>query len=482
MAAPTPKSTAAPQALSPREILTRDTFTSAETAVFTMVVLLLALASWLPPAAYWWVFGMGLILAALNPAVARLHELTHPFFISHLWRKWFLLQLPFWLLLVYYLMGLLNPSLQPIGTTTNQQELLALAPPSAHWPTVPSAGVGWQLIGQFAGAYLVSVMLFMVPKSRAFFLRLLPWLGLNAVLLALLGYLQRAFGIEKIIGIFEPGNSRYFATFGAEAQWLAFALLWAGVLAGLCLLHYRLEKQPGDFVRGMGPWFGCGSLVLLGSGLLCDAGMAQVYFWLAAAALFACFGWFFIRAKQTKSNNAAAVWIVPWLLVAVGCVVLAWQRWQLHMDTQPYAMATAWEMLSARPWLGWGADSFAWIAPFFHSDFSDPSTTNATSDILLWLTAFGWLGSLLILGLPLLLLLKDALSLLRFRLSCFILTALAGLFAIASVQSVLDHYAVAMSFWLLFFVALRWSHISRTEADRVDQTPYLIFPKPQRRT
>ncbi|MDV7399206.1 hypothetical protein RZS08_47790, partial [Arthrospira platensis SPKY1] len=77
--------------------------------------------------------------------------------------------------------------------------------------------------------------------------------------------------------------------------------------------------------------------------------MAQVYFWLAAAALFACFGWFFIRAKQTKSNNAAAVWIVPWLLVAVGCVLLAWQRWQLHMDAQPYSMATAWEMLRARP-------------------------------------------------------------------------------------------------------------------------------------
>jgi hypothetical protein len=468
--------------LSPREMLTRDTFTAAETAVFAMVTLMMVIATWLPPSGFWWIFGLGLCLAALNPAVIRLHSLTHPFFVSHLWRKWFLLHLPFWLTLLLYVLGQWNPSLSTIATPSEGNDLHTLAPPGSLWPTVASLGVGWELLGRFTGVYLVAVMLFIVPKSRAFFLRLLPWLGLNAVLLALLGYLQRAFGFEKLFGLFAPDDGVFFATFSSEVQWMAFAILWTGVLSGLCLLHFRLEKSLGDFSKGLGPWYGCGALVLLGTGMLCEPGIEQVIFWLTAAIMCGFFGWQFILSVRKKRIATVIPWIFSGGLATAVCLGLAWHSWQAGIKVDSSAMATAWEMLRARPWFGWGADPYRFIAPFFQSDFSDSLGPNAGSDALQWLSAYGWLGTFIILSLPLALLVKDLKTLLKFRLSSMLLLGLMGAFAFACVQVVFNHYGFALSFWLLFFSAIRWGYISRTGADRVDHTPYLIFSHPQSRT
>ncbi len=475
-------SKATKESLTPREMLTRDTFTAAETAVFAMVILLVAIATWLPPSVGWWILGLGLCLAALNPAVIRLHSLTHPFFISHLWRKWFILLLPFWLILFLYALGQWHPSLTTIANPSAGNELHALAPPGRFWPTVASLGLGWELVGRFAGVYLLAVLLFVVPKSRAFFLRLLPWLGLNAVLLALVGYLQRAFGWQMILGLFDADGGNFFATFPSEVQWLAFAMLWAGVLSGLCLLHFRLEKSLTDFTRGLGPWYGSGALVLLGTGLLCAPGIHQIIFWLTATLLCAYFGWQFILSVRQKSKVSLIPWTMASILATAVCLALAWHHWQAGFVSDGASMATAWEMIRARPWFGWGADAFAAIAPFFNSDFSERMANNAGSDVLQWLSAFGWLGTFLILFLPLSLLIKELTALLQFRLSTMLLLSLTGALAIACGQVVFEHYGFALSFWLLFFAALRWSQISRTAADRVDQKPYLILPHPQSRT
>jgi hypothetical protein len=463
-------------------MLTRDTFTAAETAVFAMVILLVAIATWLPPSVDWWIFGLGLCLAALNPAVIRLHSLTHPFFVSHLWRKWFILLLPFWLILVLYVIGQWHPSLATIANSAAGNELHVLAPPSSFWPTVATLGLGWELVGRFAGVYLLAVLLIIVPKSRAFFLRLLPWLGLNAVLLALVGYLQRAFGWQMILGLFDADGGNFFATFPSEVQWLAFAMLWAGVLSGLCLLHFRLEKSLSDFAKGLGPWYGSGALVLLGTGLLCAPGIHQIIFWLTASLLCAFFGWQFTLSARKKTSTSLIPCAMASIMAPVVCLALAWHYWQAGYVTNGSAMATAWEMIRARPWFGWGADAFATIAPFFSSDFNESVASNAGSDALQWLSAFGWLGALLILFLPLALLMKEFKSLIHFRLSAMLLLSLTGALAIASVQVVFDHYGFGLSFWLLFFAALRWSQISRTAADRVDHKPYLILPHPQSRT
>jgi hypothetical protein len=475
-------SKATKESLTPREMLTRDAFTTAETAVFAMVILLVVIATWLPPSMGWWIFGLGLCLAALNPAVIRLHSLTHPFFISHLWRKWFILLLPFWLILAFYVIGQWHPSLTAIVNPSAGNALYVLAPPGSMWPTSATLGLGWELIGRFAGVYLVAVLLFVVPKSRAFFLRLLPWLGLNAVILALVGYLQRAFGWQKIMGLFDADGGNFFATFPSEVQWLAFAMLWAGVLSGLCLLHFRLEKSLSDFAKGLGPWYGSGALVLLGTGLQCAPGNHQIIFWFTATLLCAYFGWQFILSIRKKTNVSLIPWAMASILATAVCLALAWHYWQAGFFTDGTSMATAWEMIRARPWFGWGADGFTAIAPFYDSDFSEGVASDSGSDALQWLSAFGWLGAFLILFLPLSLLIKEFKAMIQFRLSTMLLLSLSGALAIASVQVVFEHYGFGLSFWLLFFATLRWSQISRTAADRVDHKPYLILPHPQSRT
>lgn len=468
--------------LLPRDKLLRDTFTLAETSLFALILITANVAFWLAAPRSYWLLGFFLIAAAMTPVVLKTHEQTHPFFVSFLWPKFWLCTAPAWLLLLQFIIGLWQ---QPLGSiTVDGIDFVEFKVPQYAWlPVSTSAMTTWPVALGFCSIYLVTIGLFIVPKSRAFFETLMPYLCLSAALVALFGYVQRGLNVADPLLTKGTGATDFLAFFPYDGHWAAFAVLWTCATISMALLTTRYDDSPA-FVESSGPWYLTAGTLLGASAFLVEAHWPAVVLMLTYALMMTLFAIHFLTLS--KDPNREAIGSLSGL-VATGMFAAGLYRMLQSSGQSEVSHSlrqTAWEMFFDRPLFGWGMDSFGHLLPYYGSDqLLAENYERAGSDALQFLAEVGIIGvtpSIILIALLILRYLKERHNI---QLTNHLMIGLSATILLVFLDSPFMSPAVFFSFFLLLFVALRWADISRNEADEVDapRRPDLVTPQSQRR-
>jgi hypothetical protein len=467
--------------LLPRDKLLRDTFTPAENLLFVLILITANVAFWLADPRSYWLLGFFLIAAAMTVVVLKTHEHTHPFFVTFLWPKFWLCAAPVWLLLLQFTIGLMQ---RPLGTMTLEGvEFVQLEIPRQSWhPVSMSAETAWPTVLGFGAIYIVAVGLFIVPKSRAFFERLMPCLCISAVLVALLGYIQT--GLDTTMPLLTKGTGAedFFGFFPYDGHWAAFAILWTCACISMALLTTRYEDSPA-FVQSSAPWYLTGGTLLGASAFLVEARWPAAILMLTYASMMMLVSVHFFSASKDPHRKTIGGLSG---LVATGMFAAGLYRiFQpvSNPDVSEHLRQAAWEMFRDRPLFGWGMDSFGHILPFYGSDLLLAGNyERAGCDALQLLAELGIVGIIPSIILVAFLTGRYLRKRHNIQFTNHLFTGLVATALLAFLDSPFMSPAVFYSFVLLLFVALRWADVTRNRADEVDAPrPDLVTPQSLRR-
>lgn len=462
----------------PRDQLLRDTFTPAEGLLFWTVLLTAVVATWAADPRSFWVLGSFLIIGGFCPIILKTHEHTHPFFIDVLWPRFWLLSAPAWLLVLQFTAGVFQNPLHSIEV--ENQTFISLKAIN-HWlPTATSNHTTWIVMLGFGAIYILAINLFIVPKSRSFFERLLPWLCLNAVLIAIFGYLQKALGFESAALTAGTGQSDFFAFFPYDGHWAAFALLWSAACIGMALLTERY-KDGRDFFQSIGPWYLTGSIVLGASGFLVQARWPAALLLLTFSIMLLAVAIHFLARSADPNRMSIALTTAFIAIISFsGGIFRAFQIDDYAQSANSLRRAAV-EMFRDSPLFGWGMDSFPQLLPFYADDtLLGTRHERATSDILQLLAEVGIIGCLPISIVILSLIVRYFRGQHDIQLTNHLLIGITGCVIFASFDSPFMSPAVSLSFFLIFFAALRWADLSRNRVDEVDAKPNLVIHESKR--
>ena len=461
-----------------REILLRDTFTPAEAFLFWTILTTVTIASWVSDPRSYWLLGYLPIAAGLSPVILRTHKVTHPFFIDRLWRKAVALSAPVWLLGLQFTIGVFQNPLVEIEISN--EPVLTLREVSRWLPASVAAQTTWLSTLAMASVYLVAMNLFIVPKSRSFFERILPWLCLNAVLIAVVGYLQKALTFNSALLTRGTGKSDFFAFFPYDGHWAAFALLWSAVCVGMALLTTRYDDSP-DFIQSTGPWYLAGGTLLGASGFVVQARWPAAFLLCGfSVMLLTVAAHFLTRSKDPNRTSIGLYCILGSLLTFATGVFRAFQTSE-YTETANALRRSALEMFRDRPLFGWGVDSFPQLLPFYSDDtLLHARHERATSDVLQLLAEIGLLGCLPLIILIAILGIRYLRGRHDIRLTNHMLMGCVGVILLAYFDSPFMSPAVCLSFFIVFFAALRWGDLSRSQVDKVDTKLDLIIDPSER--
>lgn len=384
------------------------------------------------------------------------------------------------------LVAILTPGFRPIridGSLGYLPEFVPAWRPSAAIPhrVVPALTL-------FDGLYLSAFNVYLLLDSRR---------GLRALLLVLLGnsVALAAFGtVQKLVharglffGLVHSPQSYFFSTFVYDNHWGAFSILLSGVGLGLAW-HYARRASGWEFLHT--PGFGAlvGMLVIAASVPLSGARVCTVLEGILAAA---AFGRWLIRTRRDDDRAAARRSL--WLGVAAAVCALA-AIWYVGQDVIPGRVTKArqqinamiaernignrselyrdtWRMAEARPWFGWGMDSYPLVFPIYNRQGPDPRDLlpkvyhDAHTDWLQALAEHGFVGTLLLVlcaALPLAAVGRSPWP----ELSRQLLVGEGLVLLYAAVEFPFGNTAVVLTWWILLFVAARYAALSAPSAGR----------------
>ena len=421
-----------------------------------------------------------MIVGSFCPVILKTHENTHPFLIDTLWRRFWLLTAPLWLLGLQYVTGFLQPSVATIQF--DDQTLQSLRAINPWLPASGGDGSNWLVALGFASVYLAALNLFIIPKSLAYFERILPKLCLLASLVGIFGLLQKAAGLQQPLLTHGTGSSDFFAIFPYEGHWAAFATLWCAACVAMALLSTRYEDS-GDFVDSTGPWYLCGATILGASGFTLSARWPASILLLSYAALLLLVAISLMSRQRDKHR----------IQIATGCGLLGIAAFSSAINrifeytptNQTFAnlRQAAYEMFCDRILWGSGLESFQQLIPFYADDLIlTDRHQRAASDVLQSLAELGLLGSLLFPAIIVYLLIRYIRLKRNVLLTNQMLIGCAGVLALSLVDSPFMSPTVFLSFFIVFFSALRWADLSRVDVDAVDalNRPQLVTPESKR--
>lgn len=460
-----------------RERLLRDKYTIAEH--LTLSILLVAsivLFTVADPRSYW-SMGFILILGILAPAILKVHERNHPFIIFALWRRFWIYSAPITFMCLQFVVGLMN---KPVVSIEFEGKFYdSIVTTSAWLPASVITPKTWLAVLAYASMYLLSMNLYIVPKSRAFFEVALPPFCLLAVILAGFGYLQLALGANDVIFTKGTNQSDFFAFFPYDGHWAAFATIWAAVCIGMALLNSRYDPE-GNFIDSSGPWYLTGATLLGASGFIIQAKWPSTVLLITFSILLMLVAIHFLTKSMDRNRNHIALFcgLGSSIIFAASIVRL----FQFDTDSSDYKLLhqAALEIFKDRPFLGWGFDSFAQIAPFYTADtILGARYDRASTDVVHYLAELGFLGAILLPVTCLIILLEYLRERRNVVLSRHLLIGCAGVVVLTFFDSPFMSPAVFLSFFIVFFSAMRWAKISRIE-DSLDTKPQLVISDKER--
>lgn len=468
------------QNLHEREILIRDTFTPAELCSYVLIIVTSTFIFLGANPENFWLLGFLLITAPLSIALIKLHQQTHPFHVDNLWSRYFGLSIPALYLVFHYTVGIIFPNLESLEINDTLYYQLT---ETKSWLPSSSANTVLKTINFFGlfAAYLVALNILIIPKSFAFFERLIPKLCCIVALITLLGYMQKTLGLSQPLFTEGTGQADFFAFFPYDGHWAAFAAIWCGFFTAMALKK-STDGPTNNFMETVAPYYLTGAVLLGSSGFIIEAKIPAAVLLISFSACLLILAIHFIKYNDDENHEKI-------ILTAAlsSCFIFAAGIFRLFspnkdLENIDLLRKSAWDLFKERPLFGWGFDSFKEIAPFFIDDrLVFIRHSRAASDFLQYLAEFGLVGCLLIVVLPVTIWVKVAWKNKISYFAKYLWLSCLPVVCLIFFDSPFMSPAVFFSFFLTFFIAARWVAIEKSKIDEVDiKMPHVIVPDSER--
>ncbi len=417
-------------------------------------------SAWVLGGSPFWIIGYLAAMGMLTPIIVEGHRRHGHFLIAHPIKRYCTALIPVWYLIAVYLAGLIwDPS---SDVEIQGQTFVSLNPSSMWTPCTFLLQSSWLTMLYLAAVYMAGIGLIFVALTTSLLRRLLVILSVNAVVIAILGFIQLYGGAQEIFWIFEPVDS-FFSTFTHQDHFASYALIWTIAFFGL-ILHLRRLADAENFLE---KW---GILLLAACGVLacsvCVTG-TPLHRTLLGIAL----GWCIISeatfsASTGKKTGAIMAILSGLALGGAGIVYLGYAYMQgtpltgLDWAIQTELWHNAWALFLDKPLFGWGVGSYSFLSAM-QGEVNLPAGAILTphSDLLHLLVEQGLLG-LVFWTAPLVYLMsRFLLSDKKRLLSAHLWVAVICTLVLALVSFPLQNPACLFSFWLLAGASDAWLRV-----------------------
>ena len=351
---------------------------------------------------------------------------------------------------------------------------------------VPSAADATRALRELwlmLGLYLTGFNLFACVRSRHALRSLMLALAANGLVLSVFGTLQKLLRLDIFFGLEKAPHPAFFSTFVYHNHWGAYIIGLTSVALGL-VFHYAARVRARDF------WHtpACGGLLaafLMAATVPLSSSRSSTLLITLLLVIALVHGLIAIL-RTRRAGHRSAVLAGGLLLTALlgGAAI-----YKLGEETIDQRIATTWSQISdmrrqgdigqrrvlygdtvrmaaAKPWFGWGLDSYERVFPLYNSTPRSPVDRlpiyyqEAHSDWLQILAELGGVGLVLLTaaaGWPPL---RVGTGVLRHAPSRYPLLGCLLICLYAGVEFPLANPAVVSLWWILWFIALRYAALS----------------------
>ena len=388
-----------------------------------------------------------------------------------------------WLLPWLLLIGLVvassfNPSFFPMQFD-GQTVSVYRGPVHPDWPSTVNPSLTLRELWFGAGAYLAAFNLMLAAGSRRVLRRLLVVCTVSAVVLSVFGTIQKLSGQGYYFGAENSPNPRFFATFIYYNHWGAFMIMWLATAAGLIFYH-SLRHRARDL------WHSPFTLVVMGvlfMALTAPVSASRSATVLAGFVVLVALSHALGRIAAHRRAINLPAWPPVMALLLMVALTLAATGWLAHRsinerytDTQR-AMAKdkpflterldlyddTWKLAMQQPVFGWGLESYGTafrlirLRPLAANRQYESIYVEAHSDWLQSVAETGFVGTTLLILMALIPLASVTWRSLRHPLVSYPLLGCMLVAFYAWVEFPFANGAVLISFWTLFFSAIRYA-------------------------
>lgn len=400
--------------------------------------------------------------------------------------------LPFAGFCALVLAGGCSPNLREVGGTMGAT--LALQDVSKWLPSSARPSLGREALWYFAAVWLSALNLLLFVRRGRLIRGLLLVIALNAVVLAVVGTLQKLSNSTGIyFGAIAVPQIRFFSTFVYHNHWGAFTVMMIALIVGLGW-HYVRTVRSRDIYQGPLAAVVCVVLLLAVTLPLSGSRSCTMLGALALAGASLHIATHTMRRKRERGQSG----LPPLLLLAGLWAGLIGGAWFTASTTILDRLATSrvqvaqmreiggvgdrallyhntWRMARDKPVFGWGMSSYPHIFLGFYNtrtsiDRLPVFYNDAHNDWLQALAEHGFVGTALLAalaGVPLWLCRR---TLHHSLLTVHLLAGLALVLGYALVEFPFGNRANVLIWWVLFFAALAYGR-SREGADNSAEAP-----------
>jgi O-antigen ligase len=377
------------------------------------------------------------------------------------------------------LLGSCNPSLREVSGAGGSA--LALTEVSRWLPSSARASLGKEALWYFAAVWLSTLNLLLFVRRGRPLRGLLLVLAMNALVLAVMGTLQKLSASAGIyFGAIEVPQPRFFSTFVYHNHWGAFMVMMLALILGLGW-HYVRTIASRDIYQGplalvvfalitltiTLPLSGSRSCTLLGVALLAGA---SIHVALHVARL--------RRKRHLSTFPPLFVLGLLWL----GIIGAAWFTGRAtildRLETSRSQIAAmqetggigdrallyhnTWRMAQDKPVFGWGMSSYPHIFYGFYNTRKSPDRlpvfyNDAHNDWLQALAEHGIVGTGLLVACAAVPLWLCRRSIRHSLITVYLLAGLGVVLAYALIEFPFGNRANVLIWWTLFFTALAYA-------------------------
>ncbi len=360
---------------------------------------------------------------------------------------------------------------------------LVMGDPNPWLPSAARPLLAAKELWQFNVIVLSTFNLFLVLHRRRLVRAVLFVIGINAVLLAIFGTFQKLSRADGLwFGLVHSPNARFFSTFIYHNHWGAFTLMNTAVCLGL-LFHFLRRGGGGRDIWHSPVLLGAVGTLLLAASVPLSASRSSTV--LVSLLLFGALTHFLVRlVRRRRERHESALAPVAGIILAavlsvaavayLGRDVIA-QRARLTseqlahiaredtLNSRLMLYRDTWRMAAAKPWFGWGLESYAHVFRIFNTQRAAelwvwiPFYAEAHNDWLQSLAEAGFVGT----GLLALLVLVPLLSVPWRRVASvlprYLLAGCALVLLYAWVEFPFANPAVMLTFCATFYCAVRYA-------------------------
>jgi O-antigen ligase len=455
-----------------------------EKAVLIHAGALLLGSAWLYGGNIWWMrtalsiwasLGAGLTLAAFFQPGARGREARR--------KAWWLVPLALFSILV--VTSLTNPSFRPV-LVDGETAFVKSTTPRPFWPSTISPGLTFRAWWFGAGVYLSAFNLATVLQSRSALRRLFVLIAANTLVLSVLGTVQKLAGVGFYFGATESPNPRFFATFIYYNHWGAFMFLGLTTAAGL-LFYYARRHQGRDLWHSPLPLTLLGVLLIATTAPVSASRASTVIAAIVLAVTMVHALVHVAAARRARQLNPWPPLLLILLLAITTTAAIGWLSYrsltERYTETRRVIDADksvfggraelyrdTWNLAREQPVFGWGLDTYAvafqLIRPVSVNlrDRTQNIYATAHNDWLQSIAETGFVGTLLLMSMGIVPLSSLPRRMILHPLTAYPLLGCGLVLLYAWMEFPFSNGAVLISFWILFFSAIRHAELTAIRA------------------